>query len=93
MENNKETKVCKSCGREMPISSFMLTRFGTASNVCKDCIREKKLKKIDARKDRNRIAKLEDYTVRELCDELKNRGIYWDNMYVLKKEYIDYNKI
>lgn len=36
-----ETKKCKECGRELPITEFMMTRWGTYSSTCKKCSREK----------------------------------------------------
>lgn len=36
-----ETKVCKNCGRELPLSEFKTTRWGNKSNSCNACVREK----------------------------------------------------
>lgn len=36
-----ETKVCKNCGRELPMSEFKTTRWGNKSNSCNACVREK----------------------------------------------------
>lgn len=33
---------CKSCGRVLPLSVFRLTRWGTRSKVCNDCVTEKR---------------------------------------------------
>ena len=35
-----ETKVCKTCGKELPLSSFSNNRFGPVS-VCRECVKEK----------------------------------------------------
>ena len=35
-----ETKTCKTCGKELPLSSFSRNRFGPVS-VCRECIKEK----------------------------------------------------
>lgn len=80
-----ETKVCKECGREMPISLFKLTRWGNRAEVCNDCanqklraslaenkrklIDEQHQKEVDARKLR-----LRDFSPRELMEELARRG-------------------
>lgn len=32
-----ETKICKECGEERPISDFKLTRWGTRTDVCNEC--------------------------------------------------------
>lgn len=36
-----ESKTCKSCGRELPLSEFKTTRWGDKSSVCNACVREK----------------------------------------------------
>jgi hypothetical protein len=88
MENHQinvvsdETKVCKCCGRELPIESFFLNRFGRTA-VCKDCAnkhrQDAKLgrREVDELKERLESAKalkLSDFTPRELMAELKRRG-------------------
>lgn len=37
-----ETKKCKECGRELPVTEFMMTRWGNYTDVCKGCIKDKK---------------------------------------------------
>lgn len=37
-----ETKTCRECGRELSVSAFRMTRWGTPTNVCRDCIEEKR---------------------------------------------------
>lgn len=36
-----ETKKCKECGRELPVTEFRMSRWGHYSEVCKKCSREK----------------------------------------------------
>lgn len=36
-----ETKICKDCGRELPLSDFRKTRSGALSGNCNECIKEK----------------------------------------------------
>lgn len=36
-----ETKICKVCGRELPLSEFKTTRWGNKSNSCNACVKEK----------------------------------------------------
>lgn len=36
-----ETKVCKSCERELPVSQFKLTRSGNPQSVCRECCADK----------------------------------------------------
>lgn len=38
-----ETKTCKNCGRELPISAFRLNRHGTYFATCNECIHEKQM--------------------------------------------------
>ena len=79
-----ETKVCKCCGRELPINSFKKGRWGIVS-VCLECdnkhrkenrqarIDEQKKKVEDVRAENRRLC-LADFSPRELMAELKRRG-------------------
>lgn len=82
-----ETKVCKCCGRELPIENFKMTRFGTRVGVCTECanakMRDNKARKqqqeeIDKARENaekhERQKVLEQYTPRELIEELARRG-------------------
>lgn len=92
-----ETKVCKCCGKELPITEF---RKGKASgvefvvSVCKTCMRNKlidghakrKLQKVKSHEQElaeAKIMRLSDFTPRELMAELKRRG------YEFKMEYTE----
>ena len=33
---------CKGCGRDLPLSAFKLTRWGTHAKICNDCVAEKR---------------------------------------------------
>ena len=78
-----ETKKCKCCGRELPLSEFHKTGFGV-TNTCKECV-VKKQKEGRAAKKKERdfeqeIAnakkmRLADFTPRDLMEELARRGI------------------
>lgn len=37
-----ETKICKTCGRELPVTSFRLSKGGTKVATCNECINEKR---------------------------------------------------
>lgn len=37
-----ETKICKSCGRERPLTAYRRTRGGAVCGTCNDCITEKR---------------------------------------------------
>ena len=60
-----ETKVCKQCGRELPITRFGKYASGTRS-ICKECVEHNKAK--------GRSERFKDVTNRELIEELKLRG-------------------
>lgn len=94
LKENK-TKVCKCCGKELPISEF---RKGKASgvefvvSVCKTCMRNKLIEGHAKRKEQKsheqelaeaKVMRLSDFTPRELMVELKRRG------YEFKMEYTE----
>lgn len=96
-----ETKVCKCCGRELPVSDFRKTRLGIMA-TCNECIRQNQIKAKAEKKNRKnfeveiekaRTARLSDFTPRELMAELKSRGFRWDKMQVTVVQEVDYNKI
>ena len=81
----QETKVCKCCGRELPISNFKTTRWGGKTNVCSECAtnkrRENKQKRLDEQKQKvedmraeTRQLCLADFTPRELIKRLRDLG-------------------
>lgn len=37
-----ETKVCRQCGKLLPLSGFRSTRWGRKTDVCNACIAEKR---------------------------------------------------
>ena len=76
------TKICKCCGRELPLEAFRKTRLGVM-NTCYECVskniaKAKADKKEEAKKaDEVRMAKaarLSDFEPVELMRELKRRG-------------------
>ena len=77
-----ETKVCKCCGRELPIVEFRQTKIGRV-NTCNECITkhqikakaDKKMRKMEGEEsEKAKRARLADFTPRELMEELKRRG-------------------
>lgn len=82
-----ETRVCKDCGRELPIENFKKTRYGDRVYVCTECavkkLRENKEKKrtekaMQAREEAMKVAEirnaLSSFTSRQLMEELASRG-------------------
>ena len=83
MEQN--LKICRCCGRELPLNHFKKTRYGGYVSVCTECstkkMRENKQKRIEEQKRKaedvraeNRQLCLADFTPRELMEELYRRG-------------------
>lgn len=77
-----ETRVCKCCGQERPISEFRNQRFGRAS-TCKSCLadhiaagkkRKKEQAELSQKAEDARTLRLKDFEPRELMAELKRRG-------------------
>ena len=58
-----ETKKCKCCGKELPISHFQKYGMGYR-NICNDC----------RRRESGATDKFKDFSSRELIEELKSRG-------------------
>lgn len=87
METTIETKVCKCCGRELPIEQFKITRqsSGNRASVCTPCTVAKRVETLRLRKQaareeeagkmqEARLLRLVDFTPRELMEELARRG-------------------
>jgi len=77
-----ETKVCKCCGKELPIIEFAKNVFGYTS-VCKSCNTHNRVMAAEKRKTQKQQAidalnarqlRLHDFEPRELMAELKRRG-------------------
>lgn len=77
-----ETKVCKCCGRELPIDDFSVTKLGRR-NTCNECVGKKAAEVKKRKKDgltfeeeleRAKRLRLQDFTPRELMAELKRCG-------------------
>lgn len=85
-----ETKVCKCCGSEKPISEFYKNAWGYTS-ICSECHKKKAVEGKRRVRELNNIAnkledarklRLQDFTPRELMTELKRRGYEGDITYV-----------
>jgi ribosome-binding protein aMBF1 (putative translation factor) len=92
-----ETKICKDCGRELPIKMFKKTRYGDRVSVCTECatkkMRENKEKKRieeaikvreQARIDAEVKTTLSSFTPRQLMEELARRGYKGELTFVQK---------
>ena len=94
-----ETKVCRDCGRELPIERFKRNRYGDRVSVCIDCDtrkrRENKEKKsleyamamqerLKAQKDEALKTTLSQFTPRQLIEELARRSYKGELTYVQK---------
>lgn len=97
------TKICRDCGRELPIERFKRNRYGERVSVCLDCDtrkrRENKEKKrlraaMDARqlmlKEEEDKTALSTFTPRQLMEELARRGYKGELTFVQK---IDITKL
>lgn len=94
------TKICKCCGRELPIEEFTRNGFGV-TNVCKECntknrreaalrrgaLKQQAIDAVNARKLR-----LEDFTPRELMVRLKELG-YEGTLTYTRVEKVDIQKL
>ena len=94
------TKICKCCGRELPIEEFVKNAFG-ATNVCKECNRNNRSearRRMNALKQQAidavnaRALRLEDFTPRELMVRLKELG-YEGTLTYTRVEKIDIQKL
>lgn len=67
------TKVCKCCGKELPLTEFRKNPSGEGyGNTCRKCIGDKVSKtKIESSAKDERLI---NFTSRELIIELRNRG-------------------
>ena len=88
MENTTNTKVCKKCGRELPVYEFYKadTNKDGLLGHCKECHRSQM-------NDRSKAARkalaenktpLSAFTPRELIEELRKRG-YKGTLYVTRE--------
>jgi len=95
MEQDKKSCIC--CGQVKTLDHFKLTRWGTRVNVCTECAiqkaRDNKIRKqqeeemAKAREDAKKSERqkmLEQYTPRELMNELARRGYTGELTYIMK---------
>lgn len=78
-----KTKVCSCCNRELPIEKFKNDGFGRVRSICSECMgkkiaeghrNRKKLRDFEEEIKNAQTMRLQDFTPRELINELKRRG-------------------
>lgn len=78
-----ETKICKECGRELPIQNFGNDGRGGTHCICSECMgkkisegrkNKKRLKGLDDELQKARTMRLEEFTPRELMKRLHDLG-------------------
>ena len=93
-----ETKICKKCGRELPLEAFgnLSTSPDGKYDRCKECVNQQQKINRDQRKAKEQgitsekpmgggIDALKIFTPRQLLKELKSRGYVWTGMYVRRE--------
>lgn len=99
-----ETKICKKCGRELPLEAFGKSSrsLDGLRDHCKECVNRQQRDEYARRKAKEQgistetpmgggIEELKQFTPRQLLKELKSRGYVWSNMYI--KKNISYESI
>lgn len=90
----EETKICKCCGRELPLSKYAKNAFGMFS-ICNDCATKKKnetrrknkqVRNIEQELSDAKKMRLADFTPRDLMEELNRRGYTGKLKFVQVKE-------
>ena len=88
-DNSVETRICETCGRELPIEKFMKSPHDGYCKTCSECVKEKK------RKSNKEVSvnKLKRYSSGDLLNELKRRGFYWEKMYVVERKEVKFDEV
>lgn len=84
-DETMQTKVCKSCGKELTIDKFRIyKKTGKSSNTCIECITNRFRKTIELKKQHNDGSNpdLIKFTSRKLIAELRARGYKGELKYV-----------
>lgn len=75
-----ETKICSCCGKELPITDFAIRGVKghkgktVITSVCKSCMADKVAHGRNKAVDKAKEMRLQDFTPRELMQELARRG-------------------
>ena len=82
-----ETKVCKCCGKELPITEFAIRGIRghkgerKVTDFCKSCMAKKVANGRYNAVNKVKVMRLSDFTPRELMTELKRRGYEFEMTY------------
>lgn len=101
-----DTKVCRCCGKELPITEFRCDKSHGKEfvlSICKTCMSTKQSAGHKRRKEKQAISheaeiaqaktmRLKDFTPRELMEELKRRG-YEGKLTYVETHVIDLSTI
>lgn len=79
-----ETKICKKCGRELPIEDYHIDNrmVGNHKSVCKECTSAYTAESRLRKKEEKESTPLSKFTPRELIEELRKRGYKGKLQYV-----------
>ena len=75
-----ETKICKCCGKELPIAEFAVRGIKgmkgerKVTNLCKSCMAEKIANGRNKSINNAKVMRLRDFTPRELIERLRDLG-------------------
>lgn len=93
-----EKKVCKCCGRELPVSEFGVMFNGAVHGICKSCMKvkqsegHKKRSELNKQKEDDKLeavkkARLSEFSPRDLMKELARIGyegtLTWTETHVI----------
>lgn len=96
----EEVRVCKCCGRELPISKFIVSKLGV-SKTCNECRsskikaskqRKKEIKDMQSTIEESKQLRLQDFSPRDLMLELRRRG-YEGTLTFVERHVIDLTKL
>lgn len=70
----EEMKICKKCGRSLPVANFKMTHWGKHAAVCNECATAARMSNVAKKEANFKELRLSDFTPRELMEELARRG-------------------
>ena len=82
---------CKCCGKVKPFDEFLKNRFGL-TYICKECAKAKRHKKLNIAVSAAKFARIQQFTDRELMEELARRG-YSGKLEITELHVVDINNM